>query len=220
MATAPYLSGWIGTALALAIVITLPRVTVSDELYRWEDDQGNVHYSDSLPASRAPDARDVYDRSGRRIDRIEASLSEEERALEQERAEQEREAEALAEKRRAEQADYDRMLRLTYSTEDQIERARDDRIENLRASADLARSRVERYREELETLREEAARIERASGEDPGPVHERISEIRSLIDAQQAVVDESEARATEVEHTFNDHLERFRELRAEGNDNG
>ncbi|SEP14131.1 DUF4124 domain-containing protein [Aquisalimonas asiatica] len=187
------------------------------QLYRWTDDDGNVHYSDRLPADRAPDGRDVYDRSGRHLERIDAALSEEERALKREREAQEREAQALAEERAAEQADYDRMLRDTYTHPDDVRAARDERLRTLEATASLAGSRIERYRDELERLQDEAARLERQSDGDPAPAYERIDEVRERIARQERFIERREAEMADVRETFQGHLERLQELQARDN---
>ena len=205
------------TTLATALTLTLTPLAapLAEELYRWTDDDGNVHYSDTLPADRAPDARDIYDRAGRHLERVDAALSDEERKLQRERERQEREAEELRRRQAAEQAEYDRMLRHTFTSVDTIEEARDERVENLRSSVQLARSRIARHEEELERLREEAAQQERISGGNPGPVYERIEEIQARVDRQEAFIERRQADKDEIRRTFGNHMERFRELQGE-----
>lgn len=205
------------TTLATGLVLALAPLTapLADELYRWTDDDGNVHYSDTLPANKAPDARDIYDRAGRHLERVDAALSEEERELERERERQEQEAEELRRRQAAEQAEYDRMLRHTFTSVEAIQEARDERIENLRSSVQLARSRITRHEEELERLREEAAQQERVSGGNPEPVHERIEEIQARVDRQEGFIQRRQADKDEIRRTFGNHIERFRELQAE-----
>lgn len=200
-----------GLLLGLAPAVS----ALADQLYRWTDDEGNVHYSDSLPADKAPDARDIYDRAGRHMERVDAALSEEERELERQRKRQEREAEELRRRQAQEQAEYDRMLRRTFTRVEAIREARDERLENLRSSIELARSRIARHEKELEQLREEAAQQERMSDGNPGPVHERIQEIQGRVDRQQAFIERRQADKEDVRRTFGNHIERFRELQAE-----
>ncbi|MDN3516338.1 DUF4124 domain-containing protein [Aquisalimonas lutea] len=186
----------------------------AEELYRWTDEDGNVHYSDTLPAERAPDARDIYDRAGRHLEKVDAALSEEERALERERRRQEREAEALRREEAREQAKYDRMLRRTYTSVEAVQEARDERLENLEATIELSRSRIARYREELERLESDAARQERMANGNPGPVYERIDQIEGRIQRQQEFIERHRADMEDIRETFGDHIERFRELQA------
>lgn len=202
------------TALITATLLAAP-AGADGQVYRWTDEDGNVHYSDRLPADRAPDGRDVYDRSGRHLERIDAALSDEERALKRERERQEREAQALADEQAAEQAEYDRMLRRTYTHPDEIRAARDERITTLDAAASLAGSRIERYQQELDRLRGEAARLERRSGGDPAPVYERIEEIRERIAGQQRFIERREAEMADVRETFQGHIDRLQELQAQ-----
>lgn len=210
-----------GAAVAWALALGLlaaPAAGGTSELYRWTDEDGNVHYSDSLPANRAPDARDVYDRAGRHLERVDAALSEQERALQRERQRQERETEALRRQRAQEQARYDRMLRRTYTSLAAVHEARDARLENLESSISLARNRMERYREELDRLREDAAREERRAGGNVAPIHARIQEIRGRLERQEAFIAERRADMEAIRENFARHAERFRELQAADSD--
>ena len=204
-------------ALATGLVLLLAPLTatLAEQLYKWTDEDGNVHYSDQLPADRAPDARDIYDRAGRHMERVDAALSEEERELQRQRQRQEREAEELRRQQAAEQAEYDRMLRRTFTSVEAIQEAQEARIENLRSSIRLARSRISRHEEELERLREEAAQQERISGGNPGPVHDRIDEIQARVDRQESFIERRRADKEDIRRTFGNHMERFRELQAE-----
>lgn len=202
-----------------AVLIVLASAVVwtplgAEELYRWTDEEGNVHYSDTLPADRAPDARDIYDRAGRHLEKVDAALSEEERELERERRRQEREAEALRRQEAQEQAKYDRMLRRTYTSVEAVQEARDERLENLEATIELSRSRIARYREELERLEDDAARQERMENGNPDPVYERIDQIEGRIQRQQEFIQRHRADMEDIRETFGNHIQRFRELQA------
>lgn len=206
-----------------AVLIVLASAVVwtplgAEELYRWTDEEGNVHYSDTLPADRAPDARDIYDRAGRHLEKVDAALSEEERELERERRRQEREAEALRRQEAQEQAKYDRMLRRTYTSVEAVQEARDERLENLEATIELSRSRIARYREELERLEDDAARQERMENGNPDPVYERIDQIEGRIQRQQEFIQRHRADMEDIRETFGNHIQRFRELQARDDD--
>ncbi|MFO7858750.1 MAG: DUF4124 domain-containing protein [Ectothiorhodospiraceae bacterium] len=214
-------------AAVLVVAITaggLLHTATAEELYRWTDEDGNVHYSDSLPAEKAADARDIYDRTGRLLEEVDAALSEEERELKRQRERQEERAEELRRQEQQAQAEYDRMLRRTYTSVSELEEARDERVANLRASVDLAQRRVERYQEELERLREDAARQERMADGNPEPVYERIEQLEERVTKQQDFIERRQADMEEVRTEFASHIERFRELQgaddAEDEDTG
>lgn len=201
--------------LVVLVAAGLVHTAVASELYRWTDEDGNVHYSDSLPAEKAADARDIYDRTGRLLEEVDAALSEEERELERQRERQEARAEELQRQEERAQAEYDRMLRRTYTSVSELEEARDERVANLRASVDLAQRRVERYQEELERLRDDAARQERMADGNPDPVYERIEQLEERIADQQAFIERRQADMEDVRAEFAGHIERFRELQGE-----
>ena len=115
-------------------------------------------------------------------------------------------------------AEYDRMLLRTFTSVSELEEARDERVANLRASVDLAERRVERYEEELDRLRDDAARQERMANGNPDPVYERIEQLEERVANQQEFIERRRTEMEEVRTEFAGHIERFRELQGEDED--
>jgi Xaa-Pro aminopeptidase len=199
--------------LALAVMAASP---ADAQVYRWVDEDGNVHYTDSLPPERARDARRVYSRDGspiREVERAptEAELREREqrRRLAEERQAEEREA-------RRQQAEYDRMLLRTFNDENHLERTREDRLEAMAAQQRVLRIRNTRDQEELEELRERAAQAERTGQGDPEAIYSRIRRTEARIAERNERMAELDRGMDQLDQEFDNHLKRFRELRQDG----
>ena len=111
--------------------------------YKWTDDQGVVHYSDKAPPEMPTKGATVLDKQARAVKKIDPPLSPEETKAKADQVERER---ALA-KTRDEQARKDRALMQSYTSENEIDLARnralatiDTQIKSAQIySADLAR---------------------------------------------------------------------------------
>lgn len=179
-------------------------------LFKWVDDQGTVHYSDSLPADEAQRRRDreIKSETGVTVDVIEAPPTPEELEA---RRRAERAAEAAAQVRR-EQERRDRNLLMTFQSAEEIEQARDSRLQVIDSQAQLIEQRTETLLERREAERERAVRLERSGGGDPGPVYERIAELDRRIEQNRRAIAEKKADKARIRERFNRDLARFREL--------
>lgn len=91
-------------------------VKVAPKLYRWVDDKGQAHFTDTLPEEALSQARTEYSRQGTEVRSVERALTPAELA-----AKAEQDAAAKAEADRAVQAQKDlNVLRMSYPTEASI----------------------------------------------------------------------------------------------------
>ncbi len=197
--------------------LSAPLQSAEGQLYRWVDEDGAVHYTDSLPPERARDGRRVYSRGGIAEEDIEAAPTEEERqALREEQRRQEEEA-AAQRRAREEQAAYDRFLLRTYTGTEHIRRARESRLERLDHSRGLLQDRLERDRNDLSELRSQAAEAERGGHSEAAldTLYTRIERLQRRIDARERDLMELDREEDELLAEFQAHLERYRELEAE-----
>ena len=187
-------------------------LSASADLYRWTDDDGTVHYGDRVPPEHSKRDREVVSPHGITLRRIEGVKSAEQRAEEEALAEQ-RAREQSARERRARR---DRIIRDSYTSEQDIIDARDTRLQAIQGLLDIANERVTVLAHRLEEL--EQRRDERLAND---------QEISENLEAQIEVTREGlitnrdfiEAREEELEETrqgYERDLERFRELREKG----
>jgi hypothetical protein len=97
----------------------------AQKLYKWVDENGQVHYGDKIPPEYANQDREVLNKQGLSVGREEGAETPEEA-----RAREEREKQAKA---AADQAQRDRMLLATYQNVDEIELLRARRLDQIDA---------------------------------------------------------------------------------------
>lgn len=174
-------------------------------MYRWVDSNGRVHYSDTLPPT--------YQKSGA------AEMNKQGTVIKRTQSEAERQAEAarqaeLAHVRaeQAKQAQLDRALTQTYTTEAEIDLARDRALEYHKLAIKSAEARSEAVKATLADLRARIARI-KENGRTPGDnvlAQLRQSE-RELEELQRTIQKNQEAMLT-VRARYDADKQRFREL--------
>lgn len=144
-------------------------------VYKWVDENGDVHYSQTLPPERSQDAHDRLAADGTVAERIDRVRTAEERAaLEAERARQ-REA---AEQARLE-AQQDRLFLAAFPTEADIRRAIESRREHVEAERRSVKSLVDQARTHFAGALERAAELERAGQSVPEHVATQIRQARA-----------------------------------------
>jgi hypothetical protein len=130
----------------------------TQRLYRWVDDEGVVHYGDSIPAQYSELERQVVNEHGITVDVMQAKKTEEEIAedLKLEQLARDRELQ-----RRADQA-----LLATYLSVDEIVMHRDRRVELFQAQSRVTELYLRNLQRRMDSLRTEASGF-RPYSEDP-----------------------------------------------------
>lgn len=180
-------------------------------LYKWVDEKGEVHYTDTPPPETARHGRAILNEQGVPVKRIEGEKTPEE--LEAER----RRRAALEARRRAEAARrrHDRMLLATYASEADMVAARDEKIATLENLIRLTRERIRKLETELERLRREAADSERAGRPVSEALKRRIRGTRQRIRDLHAFIAAKRREQDAIRAQFERDIQRFRELKAE-----
>ena len=140
--------------LFIAGVLILGSAASAQQIRRWVDDDGVVHYGDRVPPEYANRDRDVLNNQAIRVGFEEGEVTEEERA-ELARLAAIEEAERLA---KEETAQRDRMLLDTYLTVDDIVDLRDRRIELLESQIAVTEQYLSNLRKHMGSLQREAER--------------------------------------------------------------
>lgn len=203
-------------AAAVMLCLLLPADADAGKLYRWVDEDGNVHYTDRMPADASEAAHRVMGADGLVLEEKDSSAVEREQR-------RRREAEAERERRRAQQErreaeerrKQDHIIQQTFSTERDITLTRANRVEAVQVQLNIARHGIERlqaqradHQQQLDRLPEDspAAEINR----------ERIAEIEARLETRRTNRMQLEEQLAEIETRFDRYLERFRELNRDG----
>lgn len=197
-------------ALLIPVLLLPGLISVSHGgFYRWVDEDGNVHFSDSMPPERVRSSHDEFSERGLRIKSIPAAKTREElqkeKELERLRVQQE---ELLEEQRQA-----DRALLRTFRSEDDIGLARDGKIAAIDVMIGVTKNNIRRQQERLSSLLSDAANLELARKPVPGQLSDGISQAEHAIrDAYASIVDR-EAQKNSIRASFERDLARFQQLK-------
>jgi hypothetical protein len=205
---------WQKFGMALTVALTLGAAAQAGKVYRWVDNDGVVHFGDSVPPEYAERDREVLNDHGVAVERQAGPMTPEERA-EQARAAQT--ARELEQRRAAERA-RDETLLDTYISVEEIESLRDRRAEMLDGQIRHTSLYLEALREKLERLQADASRF-RPYSPDPEapPIHENLARelsdtLDSIIRYEKTLADTREQKMQLVAK-FDEDIDRFRELK-------
>jgi hypothetical protein len=195
--------------LTLALALAVVCAGAEAALYRWVDDQGIVHYTDTLPPGQADKGHTEITEGGIRVRTVPPAKTPEELARERElerlRAQQER---LLEEQRTA-----DRVLLTTFRSDDDILMARDGKLATIDAMIQVTRNNIRRQQEWLAGLRREAADLERAGKPVPNRLRENITGAERAIGGAYETILQREHQKESIREGFERDLKRFRELK-------
>lgn len=195
-----------------ALCLSFPAHSTAGKLYRWVDEDGNVHFTDRMPADATKQEHSVMDESGYVLENKET--------LEQERAQRaEREAKRAEEARKAEemrrvreeQRRSDRIITQTFATERDIHMTRDNRVEAVEVQIRILDHGIER----LQKKREQ--QVQRLSNFGEGSVaadsvRNQIDDIDTRLGQRLEHRRSLNAQRDRIEEKFAHYLNRFREL--------
>ena len=199
--------------LALAVLFFGLSQASAQSLYRWVDENGQVHYGDHVPPAYAKQDHDVLNDHGVPLRTVDGAATDEELA-ERDRLASEREAARLEQIRRA---NRDRVLLDTYLSVDEIIRLRDQRLDLLDAQITVTETYLANLNERLMELRQNANRFKPYSIDPDAP---QIPDNLALDMLQTAdsitLYEETLGRTREQVQTLSDafarDIERFEEL--------
>ena len=200
-------AGLLQVSTSLLALVLLAAGAAHAAMYRWVDSNGRVHYSDTLPPTYQKSGAAEMNKQGTVIKRTQ---SEAER-----RAEAERQAElARLKVERDKQAQLDRALTQTYTSEAEIDLARDRALEHHRLLIKSSQIRAEAVNATLADLKDRMARIEKNGRKvGPGLVEQFEQAERESLELKRTILNNEEALLRVRDKYTADKL-RFRELTA------
>jgi len=177
--------------------------------YKWTDDQGEVHYSDKAPPDVPSKGATVLDKQARAVKKIEPPLSPEETKAKAEQVERER---ALA-KTRDEQARKDRALMQSYTSENEIDLARNRAL----ATIDTQIKSAQTYSADLARRQKDLGKRKEGYAGKPIPIElEREStSVDEELSRQMVLLRQKQEEMTMVTAKYDTIKQRWREILAD-----
>jgi len=191
-------------AFVAGISLTSPAGAV---MYKWVDDKGTTHYSETIPPEHANKDRVELDKSGRIIGEEQVPTPERRRAQKEQEATRHAEEEAELERRR-----HDHALLNTYSSVKEIDLARERNLQQVQAHIDSITSQIENYSEKLQALKKENNATMAAGQKRPPSLKSEMQHINEHLTQLQEELEKAKRKKTAVEERFNTDKARYQEL--------
>jgi len=192
---------------ALVMALLLATGTAQATMYRWVDGNGRVHYSDTPPMTFQQSGGAEMSKQGNVIKRTQ---SEDERRAEAERqAEQQR-----IQKEQQKQAQLDRALTQTYTTEAEIDLARDRALEHHKLAIKGAEIRGKAVDANLAELKARIAGIEKSGRPVSQSLKEQLNQANRESQELKRTIQTNQEAMVKVREKYDADKARFNELTA------
>lgn len=205
---------------ALIIAWPLAKAVAGDTNYRWVDEDGEVHYGDSLSPEQAKKKHQVVDDSGVVREERNAEDSGDEGGAGDADPSSEEGAQAQAGEAADDGGDAgpaprdDEMLLQAFPTEQMLIETRDRRLESLQSRIDLTRQNIERLASSYASRRERLSSLPEDSDQ-RAEIKKQIRELEQRMGEQREHLSKLESDKAELEAQFEADLERYRELKSD-----
>lgn len=178
-------------------------------LYRWVDEDGNVHYSDSVPPDQVTSGHTELSEGGVRIKSVPPVKTPDELLKEQELERLREQQERLVEQQRS----ADLVLLRTFRSEDDIKMALDGKLASIDVMINVTKSNLRRQQEWLAGLRAEAGNLERTGKPVPKRISDGIAQTEKAIKEAYSTIVDRERQKDSIRTKFDQDLVRFRHLK-------
>jgi len=179
-------------------------------LYRWVDENGNVHYGDKVPARYLKKEHNELNEQGTLVKKHDRAMTADEKAeknkqvAELKRKENERRMQALR----------DRVLTDTYTTERDLVAARDARLEAIGSQLQLSKDIIESSKVKVKQTEQLIQNLKTSERQVPDATYAKLEREKSQLATQLGVEQGHKIKRDEVIEQFEGYIERFRELMA------
>lgn len=190
---------------ALMLALLLVAGNAQAKMYRWVDSNGRVHYGDTLPSTYQKSGAAEMSKQGNVVNRMQ---SEAERQANAEREAEQKRVQQEADK----QAQQDKALTFTYTSEAEIDLARDRALEHHKLAIKGAEIRAKAVEKNLAELNARVAKIEKSGRPVNANLTEQLNQAsKESLELKRTVLTNEEAMA-KVREKYAAAKARFKEL--------
>lgn len=197
--------------LPLAIILVSSAFSAQAKMYKWVDDDGQMHFGDKIPPKYLVKEHDELNEHGVRIKHKAAAKTPEQKA-EARRLKYEQKKAALIEKKKKQR---DRVLLDTYTTERDLIVARDSRLDAVGSQIHLAETIISDSNKKISAMEKQIIEIQASSREVPLDLYNRLEIEKKQVVVQTKVMENHKKRRDDISKQFNDYIERFKVLKDE-----
>lgn len=196
------------TLFFLLLFMLLPGMALKADTYKYFDENGVVVLSNSIPPENIKYGYVVLNDSGKVLEVVPRSLSEEEQA---EKQKQDRERARLAAELKKQQAADDLLLQL-YAEPKEVIFARDAELHRIDKLIENAHSNLARLENQKKSLLSEAVEMERAGGTVTKEHLDNMSLLANRIKEKKLEIEKKNKQRGEVKTSYDEDYERVVEL--------
>lgn len=202
----PLAAAALGCLLLPAAFPAQPGPGKGEQAYSWVDKNGERHYGDAVPPEYAQSEQRVLNERGVEVDRVGAGKNA------QQLAEQKR-----LEKEAADRAQHDHFLLTTYTSVKDIERLRDERLDQITGQIRAASAYIETVEGRLRSLQQRAMNFKPYNTKPdarrmPDDLAEELVRVSNEVRSQRRSLVDRQAEQENVRSQFQADISRFREL--------
>jgi len=206
--------GLFAMAAGLVFACTSVEAAGGQGTYKWIDEKGVTHYSDTLPPQYTNNANQVLDRHALPVDSTPAALTPEQRRIRAAEAARQAELDRRNEERRREQI---ALLNL-YSDAEEIDRVRERSLAPIETKVQAALEKAKRAqveKEQLEALLEFYNGVDKSGNRRTPPADLlRALEVRKLeLKSENDLVDALRQQETTIRNRYDDERRRYVEAK-------
>ena len=191
----------------LVLIVVAFSTTAEAKLYKWVDDKGVTHYGEVIPPEYTNKSNAQLSDKGRVIKRTEEINNQERRANEEDEAKKRIDNEA-----KLEQSRKDKALQNTFSSEKEIDLARDRNLHQVESLISSIQSLQKTARENLKNYQQEAEERKRAGKKLHASLQADITESENKLAKLQLDLVKAQEKAAGVKASYEADKMRFREL--------
>lgn len=195
------------TLVTLSVVLLSCSFSVQAKMYKWVDENGQMHFGDKIPQKYMEKEHDELNERGMKVKHKEAEKTAQEKAEEQRLEEERKKAAIEAEKKKK----LDRVLLDAYDSESDLMVARDSRLDAVASQILLSEAIISESNKKIESMEKQVAEIKASGREVPKNLYEGIAIEKQQVASQTRVMESHKMRSSEISEKYNDYIKRFRD---------
>ena len=197
--------------LPLAILLASSPFSAQAKMYKWIDDEGQMHFGDKIPTKYLVKEHDELNEHGVQIKHKAAAKTAAEKAEEERLKREQKKADLIAKKKEQ----RDRVLLDTYTTERDLIVARDSRLDAVDSQVNLAETIISDSNKSIAAMKKQIVQIQASKREVPLDLYDKLESEKHQVIVQTRVMEKNKKRRDEIARQFNSYIERFKVLKAE-----
>lgn len=201
---------------SIGLIVCTANAVASGNLYRYTDDNGEQIVSGTLPGDAADRGYEVLSPRGNVIEEVKPRLTSEQIAeMEAKKIEEQEAAQAaeIAKQEREQQARKDALLLKMFASAQDIERARDDKVDSIETQMAITIENLVRLEEQLKTAFETKQALEAQKSVIPKMLKDTITDTKVQIEDNIDFLKRKELEKEQIKAQYEEMLTRFKRVK-------